>query len=237
VREHAMKSQDDIDYLVDKKLVKEARNEGLSEESYNRYAANVKKAGIDPPPPVYVMHDGSPDTLDPAPIAYARQTKEGKPYVMINEAALRLPPDQFAAYVGGHEIDHIHRGDVTPEGFAAMMNNRDLEKSIERRADMEGALISCDPKALGDALAIAKKLDFELYKKDYPGKGEKDFDKFMAENEPHHPPTSERIAALREFEKHIIKGADGVCSVDDYNSVVAPYVAKAVTPGDPAKGR
>lgn len=121
-------------------------------------------------------------------------TREGTPYIQINQAALRIwTPQQLAALMA-LETSRLRNGDPTAERAAAAINDPQLAFADTFRADRDaaGPMGVNNPRVLAEALAIGETYRIQMLR----NAGAVDF------RDPEHPPMVERQANLTIMQRN-----------------------------------
>ncbi|MGE3623417.1 MAG: hypothetical protein AB7H77_06055 [Bdellovibrionales bacterium] len=146
------------------------------------------RMGMDKPPAIRVA-DASPALRD-VPYIASGYTKEGTPYIQINDAALKSwTPAQIEAGLA-FETSRLRNGDGMPEHGAAASNNPAIANRDTFRADRDaaGPMGTNNPKAVREWIEIHERNRLEALSI----RGAIDF------REPEHPPVHERLARLQD---------------------------------------
>jgi hypothetical protein len=115
-------------------------------------------------------------------------TKEGTPYIQLNNVALRTwTPEQLEGMLA-LETSRLRNGDAKPERMAAAANDQRLAFQDTFRADREaaGPMGTNNPRALAQALAIGEQYRVDSLR----SAGATDL------RDPEHPPMDQRILLL-----------------------------------------
>ena len=174
---------------------------GAHKEADAKLAATVadvaRRMGLSEAPPIYVPAGRS----DGLPVVGSGETREGKPYIVMDENAQRLfTPEQQAA-VAAFETDRIKHRDSSPANVANIQDPKTADaRTFEADRSAAGPDGTCNPDALAAALRIGEGLRLQGLKaagEQHPGP------------DPEHPHVKLRLDRLAEQKQ--AQDASGIC--------------------------
>lgn len=183
-----------------------ASKAGMADSVSKAYARLAAKQGFAKAPPVYL----NPDDRSTVPSAEAALTHSGESVLVVNRAKLRQSPAEVLGSLA-HELEHVVKGDTSPERMAQALNDPAISRSFERDAD-NGAKHLCRPVYLAQSIQTAVEAKAKRSAQLVPNLSQADAIKRLAEVKENstHPSFAQRIKAIRQLPEN----TPGCVSID-----------------------